>query len=195
MACFPGAVLSVLWSTGSSPPLPHAILCPPFPPTSCLVRALCRRTSDPLPPSADSFLPHLSISALPSRGGSGEEAGAAPCIIFVVVFVVVTITIIVIISQMRGAKLELCPSPSSWLTVTNSSFIHYAHHLSTGQRRQEPAESPPPNRGLEGTALCNGVSSMSPFRHSVRAERKQLVSHAWMSSSSSTVEGGTVLPT
>lgn len=179
-----------------APPLPHAILCPPFPPTSCLVLALCGRTSDPLPPSADSFLAHLSISALPSRGGSGEEAGAAPCIIFVVV--VITITIIVIISQMRGAKLELCPSPSSWLTVTNSSFIHYAHHLSTGQRRQEPAESPPLNRGLEGTALCNGVSSassMSRFRHSVRAERKQLVSHAWMSNGSSTVEGETVLPT
>lgn len=160
-----------------APPLPHATLCPPFPPTSCLVLALCGRTSDPLPPSADSFLAHLSISALPSRGGGGEETGAAPRIIFVVVFVI-TITIIVIISQMRGAKLELCPSPSSWLTVTNSSFIHYAHHLSTGQRRQEPAESPPLNRGLEGTALCNGVSSassMSRFRHSVRAERKQLV--------------------
>lgn len=53
--------------------------------------------------------------------------------------------IIVIISQMKKAKLELCPSPSGWLTVTNASLIHPTHQLYTGQRspeRQEAAEAP-----------------------------------------------------
>lgn len=45
--------------------------------------------------------------------------------------------IVVIIIQMRRAKLELCPSPSGWLTVTNSSLIHPNHQLYTGQRRPE----------------------------------------------------------
>jgi len=57
----------------------------------------------------------------------------------------VIIPIIVIISQMRRAKLELCPSPSGWLTVTNSSLIHSTHELYTGQRspeRQEAARAP-----------------------------------------------------
>lgn len=35
----------------------------------------------------------------------------------------IAVPIVVIISQMRRAKLELCPSPSGWLTVTNSSLI------------------------------------------------------------------------
>lgn len=48
--------------------------------------------------------------------------------------------IVVIIIQMRRAKLELCPSPSGWLTVTNSSLIHPNHQLYTGQRRPERQE-------------------------------------------------------
>lgn len=59
------------------------------------------------------------------------------------VIVVIITAIIVIISQMRGAKLELCPSPSGRLTVTNSSFIHSTHQLYTGQRRPERQEAAP----------------------------------------------------
>lgn len=194
MACFPGAVLSVLWSTGLLPsPTPSsALLFLQLPVLFWLFAGAHQTPCLPLP------TPSWHISPSP-RCHPEEVAVRKLALRLASIFVVViTITIIVIISQMRGAKLELCPSPSSWLTVTNSSFIHYAHHLSTGQRRQEPAESPPLHRGLEGTALCNGVSSassMSPSRHSVRAERKQLVSHAWMSNGSSTVEGETVLPT
>ncbi len=51
------------------------------------------------------------------------------------------IIIIVIISQMRRAKLELCPSPSGWLTVTHSSLIHPTHQLYTGQRSPERQEA------------------------------------------------------
>lgn len=59
----------------------------------------------------------------------------------------IIIASVVIISQMRRAKLELCPSPSGWLTVTNSSLIHSTHQLYTGQRspeRQEAAKAPLP---------------------------------------------------
>lgn len=60
---------------------------------------------------------------------------------------------VVIIIQMRGAKLEPCPSPSGWLTVTNSSLIHPDHQLYTGQRRPERQEearraSPPQRKRL-----------------------------------------------
>lgn len=58
------------------------------------------------------------------RGGPGRRGGRSW-------------GIVVIIIQMRRAKLELCPSPSGWLTVTNSSLIHPNHQLYTGQRRPE----------------------------------------------------------
>lgn len=89
------------------------------------------------------------VIVFPSRGGNGDGSGDArpgqipgqsrgrnTSII---------VTIFVIISQMRRAKLELCPSPSGWLTVTNSSLTHSTHQLYTGQRspeRQEAAKAP-----------------------------------------------------
>lgn len=94
----------------------------------------------------------------------------------------IIITIIVIISQMRRAKLELCPSPSGCLTVTNSSLIHSTHQLYTGQRspeRQEAAKAPlhvssPTAAQRRITALCaQPLSSMSSFRLS--ESRRQLV--------------------
>lgn len=111
---------------------------------------------------------------LPSGRSSGEEAGEAPCIIAVIIII---ITIIGTISQMRGAKIELCLFPSGWLTVTSSSFIHCAHHLPTGQRRPERQATvglPPRNRGRRGAAPCSTVS-MPPFCHSVRTARRQPV--------------------
>lgn len=104
----------------------------------------CLLSSPPLSPAR----PSVSTS----RGGSGDDSGDAQDgekargIIVVVIILIIT-AIIAIISQMRGAKLELCPSPSGRLTVTNSSFIHSTHQLYTGQRRperQEAAEAPAP---------------------------------------------------
>lgn len=59
-------------------------------------------------------------------------------------WIIIIVITVIIISQMRRAQPELCPSSSGWLTVTNSSLIHSAHQLYTGQRipeRQEAAET------------------------------------------------------
>lgn len=74
--------------------------------------------------------------------------------------------IVAIIIQMRRAKLELCPSPSGWLTVTNSSLIHPNHQLYTGQRRPERQEE-----ALSASQLQRGGS---PQQHS--AQRSSSVS-------------------
>lgn len=91
----------------------------------------------------------------------------------------IIITIIVIISQMRRAKLELCLSPSGWLTVTNSSLIHSTHQLYTGQRspvRQEAVKAPlhvSSSRELQCKYIVQLSSSMTFFVLSER--RRQLV--------------------
>lgn len=91
----------------------------------------------------------------------------------------IIITIIVIISQMRRAKLELCLSPSGWLTVTNSSLIHSTHQLYTGQRspvRQEAVKAPlhvSPSRELQCKYIVQLSSSMTFFVLS--ESRRQLV--------------------
>lgn len=89
-----------------------------------------------VPPSPRRHPEEVAVTIAVMRG-TGEARG------FVIVIIISAI--IVIISQMRGAKLELCPFPSGQLTVTNSSFIHSTHQLYTGQRRperQEAAEAP-----------------------------------------------------
>lgn len=85
---------------------------------------------------------------------------------------------VVIIIQMRRAKLELCPSPSGWLTVTNSSLIHPDHQLYTGQRRperQEEAQSAArrsARRSSQGSALLISVLLLSScHRRSARTPR------------------------
>lgn len=132
---------------------------------SCTLRL--RRTPTP-PLLASSFLSRPSVSVLPSRGGSSDDSGDARPRVrdSVAGNAGIIIAIIVIISQMRRAKLELCPSPSGWLTVTNSSLIHSTHQLYTGQRspeRQEVAKDPlhvsPPNCSTKAdpSALCSAL--------------------------------------
>lgn len=121
--------------------------------------------------------PSRHISPSPCRHPEEVAVSDVPCIIAAVV----VITITVIISQMRRAKIELCPFPSGWLTVISSSFIHCAHHFSPGQRRperQEAVELPPRNRGLKGAVLCTGVSSASSV--SLRESREEAACHTAM---------------
>ena len=97
--------------------------------------------------------------------------------------IIIIVTIIVIISQMRKAKLEFCPSQSDSLTVTNSSLIHSTHQLYTGQRspeRQDAAKAPlchassPTAAQRRITAQCaQRFSSMSSFK--LCESRRQLV--------------------
>lgn len=174
-----------LRSPSPPPPLPSsALLSSNF--HSCAL-GLRHTPAPPLPPLlASSFLARPTVSVLPSRRGSSDDSGdARPApspglrrrrntgII---------ITISVIISQMRRAKLELCPSPSGWLTVTNSSLIHSTHQLYTGQRspeRQEAAKaslhvSSPTAAQRHITALCaQPLSPVSSF--SLSESRRQLV--------------------
>lgn len=138
----------------------------------------------PLPPL---FQARRFVTVLPSKRGRGvttvairkpgqshgRSRGGNTSII---------ITIIVIISQMRRAKLELCLSPSGWLTVTNSSLIHSTHQLYTGQRSPERQEatkavlhvSSPTAARRHVAALCAQPLS-SVFSFSLSKGRRQLV--------------------
>lgn len=184
MACLLGVVLQSACSSPfplPPPPFPHAIVWPPFPPTSCLVL----RTSSRLPLSTTaSFLAHSSISTSPSRGGSRSEAGDAPRV--TAVLHIVTIT--VINGQMRGAKTELRPLPSGRLTVTTHLLFTALVTSPLAKRRPEREESVESLRSVPGVS---STSSVSPCCHCVGSERRRSLScrHAGMSSSSLTVGG------
>lgn len=85
--------------------------------------------------------------------------------------------IVVIIIQMRRAKLELCPSPSGWLTVTNSSLIHPNHQLYTGQRRPERQEEAQSASQWQrrGSAQHSAQRSSSVSSFCLRDSRRQPV--------------------
>lgn len=119
----------------SHPPLQSAAPYPVihFPPSSSPPY-----TRQPSLPHAPSPLLAVSILARPSLFCHPEEVTVMMMHGAVIEETLgIIISIIVIISQMRRAKLELCPSPSGCLTVTNSSLIHFTHQLYTGQRSTE----------------------------------------------------------
>lgn len=132
-------------------PLPHSHPLSSFYSTSFLAFFVSPHTHLPrlLPLSpllASSFLACPSVFVLLSRRGSSDDSGDArpgqsPGECRRRKTGIIITTIIVIISQMRRAKLELCPSPSGWLTVTNSYLIHSIHQLYTGQRSPERQEA------------------------------------------------------
>lgn len=148
------------------PPIPHSHPLPSFYPTSILALFVSPTRQPRLSPLFLFFFWHVPLSlcchpeevavTIVVMHGPGRVRNS------VVEENIIIIAIIVIISQMRRAKLELCPSPSGWLTVTNSSLIHSTHQLYTGQRspeRQEAAKAPlhvssPTAAQRRSAALC-----------------------------------------
>lgn len=112
---------STLHASPSYPPFPSPRLLPSSSPSPLLWPPFIQLHSCTAPWHAQLPSPHArSVSALPSRGGSADGSGDASGPGRRGGRGIVAIIII----QMRTAKLEPCPSPSGWLTVTNSSLIH-----------------------------------------------------------------------